>query len=162
MSKERDPGFRNDPELARGSPNVAEERKLRRPIEILLVEDNPDDAILTREAFHGAVFANRMHVVSDGVEALAFLRKETRFASAPRPDVILLDLHLPRMGGQEFLDKMRTENDFEKIPVCVLTGAASDLEFADVSKINAACFLVKPIDPNEFAKMTKDLKVWNP
>jgi CheY-like chemotaxis protein len=103
-------------------------KSLHRPIEILLVEDSPADVLITREAFTEARLLNDIHVVEDGVQALEFLRRQGRYASAPRPDLILLDLNLPRKNGREVLAEIKADNSLKTIPVIVLTTSSTHEE----------------------------------
>ena len=117
-----------------------------RPIQILLVEDSPSDAELTMEALRLGSLRNPLSIVEDGVEAISYLRR----GSAPRPDLILLDLNLPRMGGREVLTEMKGDTDLQQIPVVVLTASQSDRDVLDTYKLGAGCYLTKPLDFGQF------------
>jgi chemotaxis family two-component system response regulator Rcp1 len=123
------------------------------PIEILLVEDNPADARLTREAFKdGKVFHN-LNVVTDGIEALAYLRKEGKYADAPRPDIILLDLNLPRKDGREVLSEIKSDDSLRRIPVVILTTSAAEQDVLSSYNLHANCYITKPVDLDQFLKV---------
>lgn len=126
-----------------------------RPIEILLVEDNPGDVDLTIEAMSEARVYNTLHVAWDGVEAMAFLRQEGAFADAPRPDLILLDLNLPRKGGLEVLAEVKQDPDLCRIPVVVLTTSAADEDVVYTYNLHANCFITKPVDLEQFLNVVR-------
>ncbi len=121
-----------------------------RPIEILLVEDNAIDVLLTREALHEGQIRNVLHVVEYGEEALAFLRNQGTFADAPRPDLILLDLHLPRMDGREVLAMIKADDGLKQIPVVLLTTSKRDDDIFESYRLHANCYITKPIDFENF------------
>ena len=121
-----------------------------RPIEILLVEDSPGDVTLTIEALRDAKVANRLHIARDGEEALRFLRQEGEFADRPRPDLILLDLNMPRKDGREVLADMKADDDLKRIPVVVLTTSQSEDDVAAVYNLSANCYVAKPVDLDQF------------
>ncbi|GAA5511884.1 response regulator rcp1 [Deinococcus carri] len=120
------------------------------PIEILLVEDSEPDIMLTEEAFAAAGITNRLHVTRDGVEALAFLRQQEEYAEAPRPDVILLDINMPRMNGLEVLAELKRDPLLMTIPVIVLTTSQADEDILRSYQAHAASYVVKPIDFTHF------------
>ena len=120
------------------------------PIEILLVEDNPGDIRLTEEGFKEAQIKNSVHVVKDGVDALDFVYRRNEYSSAPRPDIVLLDLNLPRKNGDEVLAEMKTDPDLKHIPVVVLTSSKAEEDIVKSYDLHANAFLTKPIDPDEF------------
>ena len=126
-----------------------------RPIEILLVEDSPGDVTLTIEALRDAKVANNLHVARDGEEALRFLRKEGEFADVPRPDLMLLDLNMPKKGGREVLAEMRADDRFKKIPVVVLTTSQSEDDVAAVYNLAANCYVAKPVDLDQFLEVVR-------
>lgn len=128
------------------------------PIEILLVEDNPGDVRLTKESFKEAKVRNKLHVVEDGVEAMAFLRQEGKYADAPRPDLILLDLNLPKKDGREVLGEIKTDEDLRRIPVVVLTVSKADEDILKAYNLNANCYITKPIGLNQFIKVVKTIE----
>jgi two-component system, chemotaxis family, response regulator Rcp1 len=121
-----------------------------RTIEILLVEDNPGDVELTREAFELAKFGSRLHVVDDGVDATDFLFRRGKFSNAPEPDIILLDLNLPTKDGREVLSEIKADPDLAKIPIVVLTTSQSDEDILRAYQLHANCYITKPVDFNQF------------
>jgi len=130
---------------------------LGRPIEILLVEDNPGDVRLTQEAMRDAKVLNRLNVVPDGVTALEYLRKESRYANAVRPDVILLDLNLPRMDGRELLAIIKGDNNLKRIPVVVLTTSAAEEDVLRAYNLHANCYVTKPVELDQFIEVVKSI-----
>ena len=129
-----------------------------KPIEILLVEDNPGDADLTRDAFSTGKVDNLLHVVSDGVEAMAFLRRQGKYASAPRPDLVLLDLNLPRRDGREVLADIKSDEALKRIPVVVLTTSKDEADVLKSYNLHANCFISKPIDLGEFIRAVRSIE----
>lgn len=129
-----------------------------RAIEILLVEDNLGDARLTQEALREARVSNHLSLVRDGVEALAFLRREGGYASAPRPDLILLDLNLPRKDGREVLSEIKSDERLRRIPVVVLTVSQSDEDILRAYNLNANCYITKPVDLEHFIKVVRSIE----
>ncbi len=125
------------------------------PVEILLVEDNPGDVRLTVEAFKEGKICNHLSVVGDGVEALAFLRREPPFVNAPRPDLILLDLNLPRKNGRDVLSELDEEEDLKQIPVVVLTTSNSERDILETHDLHASCYINKPVDFGQFVTVVK-------
>ena len=133
----------------------------QRPIKILLVEDNPGDVILVREMLKRSRFPVHIGVARNGEEALAYLRRKEPFASIQLPDLVLLDLNLPRIGGQEVLAEMRKEPDCGKIPVLILTSSRNDLDIQKAYQSEANFYLVKPMDLSEFPVLMEYLeKFW--
>ncbi len=128
------------------------------PIEILLVEDNPGDVRLTREALQDARITNRMSVAEDGVEALAFLRRQDRYAQAPRPDLILLDLNLPRKDGREVLAEVKADPLLRRIPVVILTTSAAERDILKAYDLHANCYITKPVDLDQFLAVVKSIE----
>ncbi|GAB3021515.1 response regulator [Natronobiforma cellulositropha] len=128
------------------------------PIDILLVEDNPGDVRLTEEAFKEGRIENNIHVARDGVEALAFLRKEGTFDDAPRPDLVLLDLNLPRMNGDEVLATLKADDELKSIPVVVLTSSKAEEDIVTSYKHHANAYLTKPIDPAAFIETVRSFE----
>lgn len=124
--------------------------EMGRPIEILLVEDSDTDVLLTREAFHDAKIRNVLHVVEHGEDALAFLRNEGTYTDAPRPDLILLDLNLPRMNGRELLAKIKADEGLKPIPVVVLTTSKQEEDIIESYSLHANCYITKPVDFEKF------------
>ena len=129
---------------------MSERRPSGDPVDLLLVEDNPGDVRLTEEAFEGAQIATTLHVVSDGVEALDFLYRRGDYADAPRPDIVLLDLNLPRKNGDEVLAEIESDRDLSRIPVIVLTSSKAQEDVARSYDLRANAYLTKPIDPDVF------------
>ncbi len=119
---------------------------LVKPIEILLVEDNPGDVRLTQEALTDGKVRNNMQVVEDGVEAVAFLRREGKYANASRPDLILLDLNLPKKDGREVLAEIKADEDLRRIPVVVLTTSKAEEDIFKAYDQHANCYITKPVD----------------
>ena len=128
-----------------------------RLIEILMVEDNPGDVRLAQEAMKEAKMSNRLTVVHDGVEAMAYLRREGRFAEAVRPDLILLDLNLPRKDGREVLAELKSDPDLKSIPVVVLTTSRAEQDVEGAYKLHANCYITKPVDFNQFMKVVQQI-----
>ena len=127
------------------------------PIDILLVEDNPGDERLTREALkEGKVYSN-LHWAKDGVEAMAFLRREGRYAEAPRPEMILLDLNLPRKDGREVLQEIKADDNLKRIPVVVLTTSKAEEDVLRSYNLHANCFITKPVDLEKFIVVVKSI-----
>ena len=129
-----------------------------RAINILLVEDNPGDARLTMEAFREAKVRNDVRVVSDGVEALAFLRREDKYANAPRPDFILLDLNLPRKDGREVLEEIKSDENLRRIPVAILTTSRAERDILSSYDLHANCYVSKPVDFEEFIRVVRGIE----
>lgn len=126
-------------------------------IEILLVEDNPADIMLTEEAFEEAHFPHHLHTARDGVEALRFLRREGPYAACPRPDVILMDLNMPRMGGLEVLDILKVDGDLRSIPVIVLTTSRAESDIWRSYDLHANAYIPKPVSVVEFVDVIRSL-----
>jgi two-component system, chemotaxis family, response regulator Rcp1 len=129
-----------------------------RPIEILLVEDSPADVDLTREALEDAKVRNNLSVVADGVEALAFLRREGRYADAPHPDLILLDLNLPRKDGREVLAEIKADSKLRRIPVVILTTSEAEQDIVASYNLHANCYVSKPVDLEQFIRVVKSIE----
>jgi chemotaxis family two-component system response regulator Rcp1 len=127
------------------------------PIQVLLVEDSAGDVRLTKEAFKSANPAIHMHVASDGVEAMAFLRQEGTQADSPRPDLILLDLNLPRMDGREVLAQIKADESLKLIPTVILTTSDSEADIVKSYELQANCFLNKPVRLEEFERLVKSI-----
>ena len=126
-------------------------------IEILLVEDNPGDARLTREALREGKVRNNLHIARDGVEALAFLRREGAFANATRPDLVLLDLNLPRKDGREVLAQVKDDNELKTIPIVVLTTSSAEIDILRSYSLHANCYITKPVDLEQFVQVVKSI-----
>ena len=129
-----------------------------RPIEILLVEDNPGDVRLTVEGLNEGKVRNNLHVARDGVEALAFLRRQAQFADAVRPDLILLDLNLPRKDGREVLAEIKSDADLKTIPVVVLTTSRAEQDVLNSYQLQANCYITKPVDLEQFITVVKSIE----
>jgi chemotaxis family two-component system response regulator Rcp1 len=126
-------------------------------INVLLVEDSPGDVRLTQEAFREADPAIRLHVANDGVEAMAFLKHEGRHGNAPRPDLILLDLNLPRMDGREVLANIKADDGLKTIPTLILTTSDAEADIAKSYKLQANCYLCKPVQLDAFDGLVKSI-----
>ncbi len=126
-------------------------------VKILLVEDNPGDADLVREALRDNKVYNELHVMKDGVEALAFLRRQGHHAQAPRPDLILLDLNLPRKDGREVLEEIKADPDLKRIPVVVLTTSKQEQDILSAYNLNANCYVTKPMDLDQFLHVVRSI-----
>lgn len=120
------------------------------PIKILLVEDDPGDVLMTREAFAGTTVANSLYVVTDGVAAMSFLRRQGDDARVPRPDLVLLDLNLPRMDGREVLAAIKSDHDLCSIPVVVLTTSEAQEDINGSYALHANAYVTKPVDFDDF------------
>lgn len=127
-------------------------------IDILLVEDSPADVLITREAFAEFKIFNTLHVVEDGVEAMAFLNQDGKYASVPRPDLILLDLNLPRKNGREVLAEIKNEPRLKNIPVVVLTTSHSESDVLEAYDQHANCYIVKPVGFDNFVDAMKTIR----
>ena len=129
-----------------------------KPIDILLVEDNPGDIRLAQEALKESKIKNRLFVVEDGEEAMAFLRREGRYAEVPRPDLMLLDLNLPRKSGREVLSEVKSDADLKRIPVVVLTVSKAEEDILKCYNNYANCYITKPLDFSQFMEITKSIE----
>ena len=127
---------------------------MSRPVEILLVEDNPGDVRLTQEVFREGKLSNRLHVVRDGVEALTRLRDTT----VPRPDIILLDLNLPRKDGREVLAEIKVDVELRRIPVWILTTSNAERDILKAYDLHANCYITKPVELEEFIRVVKSIE----
>ena len=127
------------------------------PIEVLLVEDSPGDARLTREAFHDANSSIHLHVASDGVEAMAFLKQVGAHISSPRPDLILLDLNLPKMDGREVLAQIKEDASLKIIPTLVLTTSEAEADIVKSYELQANCYLSKPVELDAFESLVRSI-----
>ena len=128
------------------------------PIEILLVEDNSGDVQLTKLALEESKMSVNLHVVEDGVEALAFLRKEGKYASTKHPDIILLDLNLPKKDGREVLAEIKADPNLKRIPVIVLTASQAETDILNAYNLNANCYIIKPVDFDRFVKIVQSIE----
>ena len=129
-----------------------------RPVEILLIEDNPGDVRLTIEAFKDAKVRNNLTIAADGVEALEILKKAGRYANAPKPDLILLDLNLPLKDGREVLADIKADEALKRIPVVVLTTSHADEDILKSYNLSANCYITKPVDLDQFLKVVKSIE----
>jgi chemotaxis family two-component system response regulator Rcp1 len=129
-----------------------------RPIEILLVEDNPGDARLTEEALKEGKVRNNLHRAVDGVEAMGFLRREGQYKDKPRPDLVLLDLNLPRKDGREVLAEMKEHPDLRLIPVVVLTTSEAEQDVVRTYELRANCYITKPVDLEKFITIVRSIE----
>ncbi|MBI5522156.1 MAG: response regulator [Desulfarculus sp.] len=127
-------------------------------LQVLMVEDNPDDVDLTREALKDAKVVVDMEVVQDGVEAMAFLRREGPYAHAPRPDLILLDLNMPRKDGREVLAEIKADPSLRRIPVVVLTTSQAEEDIMRAYDLHVNCYIAKPVDFEQFIKVVKAIE----
>ncbi len=126
------------------------EKENGKAIDILLVEDNPGDVRLAIEAFKEGKVSNRLNVAKDGIEALAFLRQEGRYSNAPRPDLILLDLNLPKKDGREVLAAIKVDRNLKRIPVVILTTSNAEEDILKAYNLNGNCYITKPVDLDQF------------
>lgn len=129
-----------------------------KPIEILLVEDSPGDVRLTRETLKDAKVLNHLNVVGDGEEAMAFLRHDAPHADAPRPDLILLDLNLPKKDGREVLAEIKSDSQLRRIPVVVLTTSAAEQDILESYDLHANCYITKPVDLDQWMTVVKSIE----
>ena len=129
-----------------------------RPVEILLVEDNPADVRLTREGLSSDRLWNNLNVARDGVEAMAYLRREGKFGAATRPDLILLDLNLPKKDGREVLAEIKADADLMLIPVVILTTSDAEEDILRTYGLHANCYITKPVDLRQFMKVVKSIE----
>jgi two-component system, chemotaxis family, response regulator Rcp1 len=129
-----------------------------RPIEILLVEDNPGDVRLTQEALKDAKVVNTLHVVEDGVAAMDFLAQRGRYQQAPRPSLVLLDLNLPRKNGREVLAEIKQDPSLRTIPVVILTTSQAEEDVLRAYSLHANCYITKPVDFGQFTKIIRSIE----
>jgi CheY-like chemotaxis protein len=127
-------------------------------IEILLVEDHPGDVRLAVEALRDAKVRNRLHVVEDGVEAMSFLRQQGKYLGIPRPDLILLDLNLPRKDGREVLAEIKQDAHLKRIPVVILTSSAAEQDVLQAYNLHANCYITKPVDLDQFLSVVRSIE----
>ena len=133
-------------------------RESSTPIEILIVEDNPGDVRLAQEILEESKVRNNLHVAEDGVEAIAFLRREGQYADAPRPDIILLDLNLPQKNGYEVLAEIKKDPDLKRIPVVVLTTSEAEEDILRTYDLHANCYITKPINLDRFIEVVRTIE----
>jgi len=131
---------------------------LPHPIEILLVEDNPGDVRLTRELLKESKFRNRLEAVDNGAEAIAYLRRQGKYREAVRPDLMLLDLNLPRMDGREVLAEIKRDPDLKRIPVVILTSSNADADVIKTYDLHANCYVTKPVGLEQFATVVRSIE----
>ena len=127
-------------------------------MEVLLVEDSPGDVRLTREALKEGKVRNNLNVVSDGVEAMEYLRREGPYAGAVRPDIVLLDLNMPRKDGREVLAEMKADTGLKRIPVVILTTSEAEQDILRTYDLHANCYLTKPVDLDQFISIVKSVE----
>jgi chemotaxis family two-component system response regulator Rcp1 len=128
------------------------------PVVILMVEDNPTDVLIAREGFFGARMPNSLHVADDGIEAIEFLNQRGKYVDAPRPDLIVLDLNMPRKNGQEVLAEIKADDNLKNIPVVILTTSKSEDDITKAYGLHANCFISKPLDFDEFAEVVQTIQ----
>jgi CheY-like chemotaxis protein len=128
------------------------------PIEILLVEDNPADVRLTIEALKEEKVYNNLHVVNDGEDALFFLRRQGKYSNAIRPDLVLLDLNLPKIDGREVLKEVKSDDKLKQIPVVVLTASKAEEDIIKSYNLHANCYITKPVDLKQFIKVAQSIQ----
>ena len=131
--------------------------EIPRPIEVLLVEDDPGDVLLTTEAFEHNKVRNNLHVVNDGEQAMAFLRREDKYAGSPRPDLVLLDLNLPRKDGREVLEEIKADEELRSVPVVVLTTSEADEDILRSYHLHANAYVTKPVDFDQFIRVVRQI-----
>ena len=129
-----------------------------KPMQILLVEDNPGDVRLAVEALRGMKVRNQLHVVRDGAEAMSLLRRQGRYVGAPRPDLVLLDLNLPRKDGHEVLAEIKQDADLRRIPVVILTSSAAEQDILHAYNLYANCYITKPLDLEQFLSVIRSIE----
>ncbi|WP_413766859.1 response regulator [Rhodococcus pyridinivorans] len=128
-----------------------------RPVDVLLVEDDPGDELMTREAFEDNKIGNALHVVRDGAEALDFLYRRGEYEGAPRPDLILLDLNLPKYDGRQVLTKIKSDPELSDIPIVVLTTSSAEEDILRSYKLHANAYVTKPVDLDQFIGAVKQI-----
>jgi two-component system, chemotaxis family, response regulator Rcp1 len=129
-----------------------------KPINLLIVEDNPGDVRLIREALREGLVRNKIYSVADGEEAMAYLYKQDNFSEAPRPDLILLDLNLPRKDGREVLAEIKSDKDLNSIPVVILTSSEAEKDILKAYDLNANCFITKPVELDQFLSVVRSIE----
>lgn len=129
-----------------------------RPIEILMVEDNPGDVRLTMEALKEGKVRNHMHIAADGEEAMRFLRRQEPYGQAPRPDLVLLDLNLPKKNGREVLAEIKRDADLKRIPVVILTVSKAEQDILKSYNLHANCYITKPVNLDQFLTVVKSIE----
>jgi CheY-like chemotaxis protein len=139
---------------------VARIEEVGRPVEFLLVEDNPGDVRLTQEALKDSKVRNNLNVLGDGMSALAFLRREAPHEHAPRPDIILLDLNLPKMDGRELLSHIKADPKLKRIPVVVITSSEAEQDILRTYDLHVNCYVTKPVDLDQFIKVVQSIETF--
>ena len=134
------------------------EKTYPKPVDILLVEDNPGDIRLIEENLKEFKVGNNLHVVKDGEEAMAFLCKKGKYRDAPRPDLVLLDLNLPKKDGREVLEEIRADKDLSTIPVVILTSSKAEEDIAKAYKLHANCYITKPVGLAQFVRIVRAIE----
>jgi CheY-like chemotaxis protein len=137
---------------------VAASNASAKPVELLLIEDNPGDVRLTREALKNSDINVHLSIARDGVEAMDFLRRSGRFADAPKPDLVLLDLNLPRKNGREVLSEIKSHPELKRIPVLIMTTSRAEQDVNRAYLLNANCYITKPMDLDEFLRIVKAIE----
>jgi CheY-like chemotaxis protein len=137
--------------------NTLANHSLYKPIDILLVDDDEGDVLLTKKALHNGKLCNAIHVARDGVEAMEFLNRQGPYAKAPRPDLIFLDLNMPRKDGREVLEEIKRDDDLRTIPVVVLTTSDSDQDILNSYHLHANCYVTKPVGIDQFVNVVHDI-----
>lgn len=134
------------------------ESEVNREVEFLLAEDNPGDVRLTQEALRESKIRNNLNVVTDGMEAIAFLRRQGKYANAPTPDVVLLDLNLPKMDGREVLAEIKSDPLLKRIPVVIITSSEAEKDILRTYDLHANCYVSKPVDLDQFIKVIQAIE----
>lgn len=129
-----------------------------RPVKILLIEDNPVDVRITLSALRDARILNQVHVVEDGEQALQFLKREGQYAQAPRPDIVFLDLNIPKIDGHQVLSRMKSDNSLKRIPVIVVSGSDRDQDINRAYDDQVCAYIVKPTDPDQYFSAMRSIK----
>jgi chemotaxis family two-component system response regulator Rcp1 len=132
--------------------------KATEPVDVLLIEDNPGDVRLTKEALKDAKLKIHMHVVGDGMEAMAFLRKQGKYAASPRPDLVLLDLNLPKKDGRQVLAEIKEDPDLKRIPVVIITTSKAEEDVLKSYNLHANCYVTKPLDLDQFITVVQSIE----
>ncbi len=139
---------------------MARVEEVGRPVEFLLVEDNPGDVRLTQEALKDSKVRNNLNILGDGISALSFLRRESPYENAPRPDIILLDLNLPRMDGRELLSHIKADPKLKRIPVVVITSSEAEQDILRTYDLHVNCYVTKPVDLDQFIKVVQSIETF--
>lgn len=139
---------------------MARIEEVGRPVEFLLVEDNPGDVRLTQEALKDSKVRNNLNVLGDGLSALAFLRRQSPYENAPRPDIILLDLNLPKMDGRELLSHIKADPKLKRIPVVVITSSEAEQDILRTYDLHVNCYVTKPVDLDQFIKVVQSIETF--